>query len=153
MRHKQDKVLFIDTNVKAFDDRYNKEQEAAEFKGLDVTNEWFSTLDVWVGQSLAYERIAWLKIHGFPIHLTRKDTFDAIGGHFGTLVHDSQLQSNDNDLCVDFVGVIVGGGNTIKEELTLEWSNKNFKVWIAEEIDNWIPDCIEEEDGVDEGID
>ncbi|MFS7997253.1 hypothetical protein Hanom_Chr12g01139521 [Helianthus anomalus] len=44
------------------------------------------------------------------------------------------------------VGVMVGEGKPINEEVTLLWENKKFKVWIAEETSDWILDFLEGKD-------
>ncbi|MFS7929088.1 hypothetical protein Hanom_Chr04g00328431 [Helianthus anomalus] len=44
---------------------------------------WFQNLEIWIGQLVAFERIAWLKIHGVPLHLADNEVFDSIGRRFG----------------------------------------------------------------------
>ncbi|KAJ0754885.1 putative nucleotide-binding alpha-beta plait domain superfamily, RNA-binding domain superfamily [Helianthus annuus] len=36
---------------------------------------WFSHADVRIGQAIAYERVAWLRIHGFPLQLFCDEVF------------------------------------------------------------------------------
>ncbi|KAM0046305.1 putative RNA recognition motif domain, nucleotide-binding alpha-beta plait domain superfamily [Helianthus debilis subsp. tardiflorus] len=72
--------------------------------------EWFSRLEVWNGQALPFERIAWLKISGVPLHLLSNEVFDSVGRMFGKVVHASFVSSTSNDLSVDLVGVLVGEG-------------------------------------------
>ncbi|MFS7958455.1 hypothetical protein Hanom_Chr07g00678751 [Helianthus anomalus] len=52
------------------------------------------------------------------------------------------------------VGVLVGEGKPINEQVTLVWDNKKFKVWIAEETSDWIPDflVVKNDDYVGESI-
>ncbi|KAJ0629388.1 putative RNA recognition motif domain, nucleotide-binding alpha-beta plait domain superfamily [Helianthus annuus] len=128
---------------------FSSEEEAREF--LEVTranHPWFSSLDVWMGQPLPYERIAWLNIHGVPLHLSDNEVYDSIGRRFGKVIHASQLQQDDRNLSFDCVGIIVGDGKLIYEEVTLVWDKKRFKVWVVEETGDWIPDCISK-DGED----
>ncbi|MFS7923165.1 hypothetical protein Hanom_Chr03g00257461 [Helianthus anomalus] len=51
---------------------------------------WFNSVDIWKGQSVAFERIAWLNIHGVPLHLSGNEIFDSVGRCFGKVIHTSQ---------------------------------------------------------------
>ncbi|KAJ0457352.1 hypothetical protein HanIR_Chr15g0772731 [Helianthus annuus] len=121
-------------------------KEAADFL-LEVStwSKWFSSLDMWAGQSMQYERVAWLKFHGVPLHLAENKVFDDAAGLFGKVIHNSQLSSSDKDLSVNYVGILVDHGKRIEDVVTLKWKNKRFKVWITEDRDEWVPDCLSEE--------
>ncbi|KAJ0670163.1 hypothetical protein HanOQP8_Chr13g0471091 [Helianthus annuus] len=103
---------------------------------------WFMMLDIWVGQSLPYERIAWIKVHGVPLHLTASSFFNLIGERFGKVVHESQIHWNDGDLSVDCIVIITRDGKEVKYEVKIVWANKGYIVWVAEEKRDWCPDCV-----------
>ncbi|KAI3819754.1 hypothetical protein L1987_13602 [Smallanthus sonchifolius] len=42
----------------------------------------FSKLDVWMGQSFGFERLAWLKLTGFPLQLISCEVIDMVGSSF-----------------------------------------------------------------------
>ncbi|MFS7913262.1 hypothetical protein Hanom_Chr02g00139771 [Helianthus anomalus] len=63
---------------------------------------------MWEGQVLSFERIAWLKIHGIPIHLAENWVFDYVASQFFLVVHPSQLDAEDDDWLVVCVGILVG---------------------------------------------
>ncbi|KAJ0937293.1 putative RNA recognition motif domain, nucleotide-binding alpha-beta plait domain superfamily [Helianthus annuus] len=67
---------------------------------------WFSFLDDWTGQSLPFERIAWLRIYGVPPHLWDRAVFDMVGNKFGKVVHPSQVSWNDGNWTYDCIGVL-----------------------------------------------
>ncbi|KAJ0482689.1 hypothetical protein HanIR_Chr13g0656681 [Helianthus annuus] len=116
----------------------------------EVWKEWFSQLDVWQGQSLPYERIAWLKVFGVPFNLTDVEVFRRVGQEFGKVLYAAGLGPGDEDLSMNRVGVLVGDGLLISDSINLVWQDKCFKVWVLEDSDDWIPDCIraeEESDG------
>ncbi|PWA60122.1 RNA-directed DNA polymerase, eukaryota [Artemisia annua] len=108
----------------------------------DVWSKWFSVLDFWESQSLPFERVAWLKIHGVPINLATNEVFDEVASQFGKIVHPSQLNLEDGDISVGLVGILVGDGKKINESVNLRWTNKVFKTWITEEVVNWEPECV-----------
>ncbi|KAI7740220.1 hypothetical protein M8C21_001296, partial [Ambrosia artemisiifolia] len=108
----------------------------------DVWSSWFSSLDVWMGQVFSYERIAWLKIQGIPLHIASPEVLDMVAGLFGKIIHPSTLCASDRDLSMDRVGVLVGEGVLINEAVNLKWKNRAFKVWVMEELNVWEPDCV-----------
>ncbi|KAI3677284.1 hypothetical protein L1987_86907 [Smallanthus sonchifolius] len=51
------------------------------------------------GQTIGYDRVAWITIRGVPLHLWNSKTFDHIGDNLGTVIHRSTA-----DLNVDLSG-------------------------------------------------
>ncbi|KAF5805472.1 hypothetical protein HanRHA438_Chr05g0219251 [Helianthus annuus] len=103
---------------------------------------WFSSLDPWNGQSLLFERLAWIRIIGVPMHLADNDVLNNIAEHFGKIVHGSNLEAEDGNLSVSWIGLLVGEGERIRDFITLKWSNKMFRVWIEEEFSAWVPEFV-----------
>ncbi|KAJ0574926.1 hypothetical protein HanHA89_Chr06g0243781 [Helianthus annuus] len=104
--------------------------------------EWFSSLDPWNCQSLPFERLAWVKVQGVPMHLADNDVLNNIAEKFGKVVHGSFMEAEDGNLSVSWIGLLVGEGNRIHDHVTLRWKNKQYRVWIEEEINDWVPDSI-----------
>ncbi|KAI3777212.1 hypothetical protein L1987_47009 [Smallanthus sonchifolius] len=71
-------------------------------------------------------------------------------GLFGKVIHVSQLSTLDSDLSVNSVGILVDSGSKIDDTVTLNWKEKKFRVWVTEELDDWIPDCLFEDNGAEE---
>ncbi|KAJ0548640.1 hypothetical protein HanOQP8_Chr08g0301321 [Helianthus annuus] len=90
--------------------------------------DWFFSLDPWNCQSLPFERLAWVKIQGVPMHLADNDVLNNIAKHFGKIVRGSQLEAGDCNLSVSWIGLLVGDGNRIHGHVTLRWKNKQFHV-------------------------
>ncbi|KAJ0606110.1 hypothetical protein HanHA300_Chr02g0070441 [Helianthus annuus] len=112
----------------------------------DLWNKWFAVLDVWLGQSLPFERIAWINMIGVPIHLAVGNVYDSIVSRFGKVIHGSNRSVADSDLSVNCVGVLVGEGARINEQVDLRWDNKSYRVWVEEEVTGWVPDCLDVDD-------
>ncbi|PWA61274.1 RNA-directed DNA polymerase, eukaryota [Artemisia annua] len=67
--------------------------------GTAITmKEHFSAITFWEGQCFSFERLAWLKIQGVPLHLSTNEVFDMVGRLFGTIVHKANRAENDRDL-------------------------------------------------------
>ncbi|KAJ0733596.1 putative RNA recognition motif domain, nucleotide-binding alpha-beta plait domain superfamily [Helianthus annuus] len=50
--------------------RFKNHEESSEFLlNQDKWRKWFSVLDMWEGQTLPFERVAWLNLLGVPLHL------------------------------------------------------------------------------------
>ncbi|KAI3726469.1 hypothetical protein L1987_66266 [Smallanthus sonchifolius] len=65
-----------------------------------------------------------------------------IGGLFGKILKRAQLQITDDDLSYEYVGVLVGDGRRVEEEVTVLWQKKKFKVWVLEDAGVWVPDFL-----------
>ncbi|KAF5780748.1 hypothetical protein HanXRQr2_Chr11g0475541 [Helianthus annuus] len=116
---------------------FNDHKVACEFAcNHDLWKEWFGQLDVWQVQSLPYDRIAWLKVFGVPINLAEEEVFRRIGQEFGKVLHVAGLGSEDEDLSVNRIGVLVGEGKSISDEINLLWQDKCFIVWNFEDMDD-----------------
>ncbi|KAJ0668807.1 hypothetical protein HanPI659440_Chr17g0693811 [Helianthus annuus] len=103
---------------------------------------WFSNLDVWNGQSFPFERLAWVRVQGVPMHLADNEVFNRIAELFGKIVNGSQVEVEDGNLSVSWIGLLVGEGDRIHDHNTLRWKNKLYRVWIEEEFSEWVPDSI-----------
>ncbi|KAJ0788679.1 putative RNA recognition motif domain, nucleotide-binding alpha-beta plait domain superfamily [Helianthus annuus] len=104
----------------------------------------FSMISIWEGQTLGFERLAWLKVQGIPLHLLSNEVIDAVGGVFGKVVHKANRSERDHDLSFEYVGVLVGDGKRVSEEVVLNWKDRRFRVWVMEELGGWMPEFTEE---------
>ncbi|KAJ0612142.1 hypothetical protein HanHA300_Chr01g0023791 [Helianthus annuus] len=119
------------------------EDSAKRFlESREVWGPWFSKLESWKGQSLRLERLAWLNLVGIPLQLLEEDVFVMIGERFGKVLHCPKSLDDDQDLSVVRVGILAGEVNRINEVLSLVWKNKNYRIWVEEEQDAWVPDCL-----------
>ncbi|KAJ0663423.1 putative RNA recognition motif domain, nucleotide-binding alpha-beta plait domain superfamily [Helianthus annuus] len=111
-----------------------------EAKG--VWGPWFNKLDVWGGQSLPSERVAWLKICGTPLHLLSPAVLSQVADLYGKVVHVPKVSEEDRDLSVCRVGVLLGEAERINEAISINWKNRVYRVWVEEDRNDWIPDCL-----------
>ncbi|KAM0026099.1 hypothetical protein Hdeb2414_s0020g00554211 [Helianthus debilis subsp. tardiflorus] len=97
---------------------------AADFLKHDrVSKVWFSHADLWVGKAIAFERVAWLRVRGVTLHLFCDEVLSSVCGRFGIVVKPPQISEDDGDLSMVCVGVLVGEGSRIIEEITLSWQD------------------------------
>ncbi|MFS7934270.1 hypothetical protein Hanom_Chr05g00389561 [Helianthus anomalus] len=76
------------------------------------------------------------------MHLADNDILNNIAEHFGKIVHGSQLEADDGNLSVSWIGLLVGEGERIHNQVTLKWKDKLFRVWIEEECSDWVPESV-----------
>ncbi|MFS7922241.1 hypothetical protein Hanom_Chr03g00246781 [Helianthus anomalus] len=100
----------------------------------------FSSMTLWTGQSFCYERLVWIKVQGIPLHLLNNEVVDRIGSMFGTVVHKANIGSADGDLSFEYIGILVGDGKRINQEVLLRWKGRKYQVWVVEEIGDWSPE-------------
>ncbi|KAF5760294.1 putative RNA recognition motif domain, nucleotide-binding alpha-beta plait domain superfamily [Helianthus annuus] len=81
----------------------------------DVWGPWFLKLDAWEGQSLPFERVAWIRLLGVPLHLLESDVVKMIGERIGKVLYVPKSSAEEKDLSMARVGVLVGEVDRIKE--------------------------------------
>ncbi|KAJ0680849.1 hypothetical protein HanPI659440_Chr16g0628971 [Helianthus annuus] len=106
--------------------------------------DYFDKVHMWEGQSMYFERIAWLRIQGVPLNILNNKVLDTIGGMFGKVLHKADISISDKDLSFEYVGVLVGDGRCINVDAIVNWQDKKFHVWVMEEVGEWRPDFLEE---------
>ncbi|KAJ0938354.1 putative RNA-directed DNA polymerase [Helianthus annuus] len=111
-------------------------------KARVIWGPWFFKLEGWKGQSLPLERVAWLNLHGIPLHLLDKEVLALIGEKYGKVLHIPTAFEDSRDLSVVSVGVLVGEAGRIGEMVSLAWKGRNFRLWVEEETEAWVPDCL-----------
>ncbi|KAJ0565309.1 putative RNA recognition motif domain, nucleotide-binding alpha-beta plait domain superfamily [Helianthus annuus] len=108
----------------------------------DLWGPWFSKLSVWEGQSLPFEKVAWLRVIGLPLHLLDQDIIKLVGELFGKILHVQKDFGTANDLSFVRIGVLSGVVDRIKDVVTVKWKERNYRIMVEEELDVWIPDCL-----------
>ncbi|KAJ0779137.1 putative RNA recognition motif domain, nucleotide-binding alpha-beta plait domain superfamily [Helianthus annuus] len=109
----------------------------------NIWGPWFDKLEIWSGQSLPPERVAWLKLHGIPLNLLEADVFMQVGDLFGKVLFVPKFIDEDKDLSVVKIGVLVGNAHRNNEVVSLRWKNKVFRVRVDEDLEDWVPDCLD----------
>ncbi|MFS7960080.1 hypothetical protein Hanom_Chr08g00698761 [Helianthus anomalus] len=57
--------------------------------------------------------------------------------------NEACISWEDNNWSQECIGILVGHGRQLKEELELTWRDNSYWVWIIEEPGEWIPDCLQ----------
>ncbi|KAK9069568.1 hypothetical protein SSX86_011472 [Deinandra increscens subsp. villosa] len=123
---------------------FSSRELADSFKDkASMAKERFSLVVIWEGQVLGFERLAWLKIQGIPLHILSNDVIDLIGGMFGRIVHKASRSDLDVDLSFEYLGVLLGDGKRVAEEIMLNWKERKFRVWVTEDNEDWVPEFLE----------
>ncbi|KAJ0890228.1 putative RNA recognition motif domain, nucleotide-binding alpha-beta plait domain superfamily [Helianthus annuus] len=122
---------------------FREEHAARSFlEAKELWGPWFLKLSAWEGQSLPFEKVAWLRIIGLPPHLLDGDVIKSMGELFGKILHVQKDFIKANDLSYVRVGVLSGDVERIKEVVSLKWKGRSLKILVEEELDVWIPDCL-----------
>lgn len=108
-------------------------QKVAEtfLKATQVWEDWFSKMEQWRGQSIPYERIAWLRIHGVPPHLWNPSVFNKIGSSYCRLLRSAEAKWEDRNLSYECVGVLVNNATPVNDNFILRWSRPGHKYGIT----------------------
>ncbi|KAK1424777.1 hypothetical protein QVD17_20115 [Tagetes erecta] len=128
---------------------FPSQEEANNFHAQTNTwGNWFSKIEPWRGQSIPYERIAWLRIHGVPPHLWNPVVFNKIGSSYGRLLQTAEANWDDANFSYECVGVLVNSGTPINDDFILKWCKKSFRCWTNEVPVDWKPNCIDKSSGL-----
>ncbi|XP_022003845.1 uncharacterized protein LOC110901318 [Helianthus annuus] len=120
----------------------NSEGARSFLSSKKVWEPWFSKLESWEGQALPLERVIWLKISGVPLHLLNPEILDMVGGVFGKVLYVKKSFLEEKDLSVTRVAVLAGEAYRVREMIKVVWKDRSFRVWVEEEAEDWIPDCL-----------
>ncbi|KAI3676090.1 hypothetical protein L1987_85689 [Smallanthus sonchifolius] len=94
------------------------------------------------GSGYGYERLVWLRRHGVPLQLWEAQVFDTLASKVGKIVAPSQAAFADGVMTFDTVGIRVGAGWSLPEDLTLIWQNKRFRCRLQVEDEEWCPGWV-----------
>ncbi|KAK1430438.1 hypothetical protein QVD17_13157 [Tagetes erecta] len=108
---------------------------------------WFTKVEAWHGQSIPFERVAWLRIHGVPPHLWNPSVFNKIGSSFGRLLQPAESSWDDGNFSYGCVGILASNASPINDDLSLRWGKKSFRCWINESPVDWYPGCLDKGSG------
>ncbi|KAD3642329.1 hypothetical protein E3N88_31553 [Mikania micrantha] len=87
---------------------FQKASFASQFlEDKSIWEKWFEWLQLWNGQPVEYERIAWVRIYGVPIYLWDKDVFNCIGEKCGQVMQASSASWEDGNFSFDRIGLLV----------------------------------------------
>ncbi|KAJ0815266.1 putative RNA recognition motif domain, nucleotide-binding alpha-beta plait domain superfamily [Helianthus annuus] len=120
----------------------SSEEAEAFLQNKKLWGPWFSNLDLWEGQTLAVERVAWIRVQGLPLHLVDSEILRKIGEAYGKILYVPKDVGEESDLSFQRVAVLAGNDARIKEFLCIKWKDKSFRVWVMEEEEVWVPDCL-----------
>ncbi|MFS7924438.1 hypothetical protein Hanom_Chr03g00272541 [Helianthus anomalus] len=66
-----------------------------------------------------------------------------IGDLFGKVLFVPKFIDEDKDLSVVKIGVLVGNAHRNNEVVSLRWKHKVFRVRVDEDLEDWVPDCLD----------
>ncbi|MFS7980932.1 hypothetical protein Hanom_Chr10g00944971 [Helianthus anomalus] len=84
----------------------------------------FVSVECWKGQIVDFERIAWLKIFGIPLHLSCKEVMDSVAATVGEIFQSNEFLEGGKDLSYGC------------------WKDSKFEVVIEEDVGEWCPECL-----------
>ncbi|KAM0019276.1 hypothetical protein Hdeb2414_s0026g00683611 [Helianthus debilis subsp. tardiflorus] len=122
---------------------FGEEASSKQFlEARHIWGPWFSKLSAWEGQSMPFEKVAWLRLIGFPLHLLDSEVVRSVGELFGKVLHVQSALREEKDLSICRVGILSGAVERINEAVSVKWKNRCYRIWVEEEVDVWVPDCL-----------
>ncbi|MFS7997820.1 hypothetical protein Hanom_Chr12g01146461 [Helianthus anomalus] len=88
--------------------------------------------------------------NGKEMFLQSKEVFNDIGSKFGVVVQSPSPNEEDEDLSYVLIGVLCKSVNRIHQVINLKWKDISFPVMVEEESGDWIPDCLDNFEVIEE---
>ncbi|KAL4590769.1 hypothetical protein LXL04_003712 [Taraxacum kok-saghyz] len=125
---------------------FKDESSASTFltEGKTSWSNWFTSLAIFNGQPLNYQRIAWIKIEGVPFHVWDSHCFESIGGLFGRVLTKVKSPQLTKDIAAGGLSILVQSVARIEEEVDILWRDKRYTVHVAEDTWPWVPTFVDE---------
>lgn len=117
-------------------------QDAATryLKNEHAWNRWFKWLKYDIIDELPFERIAWVKVIGLPIHLRSEENVRLVVGRLGKIIEVDGCQNWHNvDLTSSHARILTGDKLLINKEINCFFNGKNYIVGVVECEDIWQP--------------
>ncbi|CAH1427404.1 unnamed protein product [Lactuca virosa] len=119
---------------------FDSSPEASEFLNDNTRwRDWFKQFVRADQHEIPYERTAWLKILGLPLHLWDEENFNVIAGRFGRIVTLFNKLFTRRDYSMGKVGVLMSERKWINTEVNVVADGKTYKIGVVEFIDDWSP--------------
>ncbi|GJS69803.1 hypothetical protein Tco_0702644 [Tanacetum coccineum] len=125
---------------------FHTKEVLENFKSHVGVGSWFTSLEYALNTFFIDERVVWVDIEGVPMNAWMYNTFKKILAKWGELLFEEDkdnMSLNSKRLCIK-----TKMEQNIFETCKIIVKGKVF--WIrAKEVSGWVPDFLEEEDGVD----
>ncbi|GJY45171.1 RNA-directed DNA polymerase, eukaryota [Tanacetum coccineum] len=125
---------------------FHTKEVLENFKSHVGVGSWFTSLEYASNTFVIDERVVWVDIEGVPMNVWTYNTFKKISAKWGELLFEEDkdnMSLNSKRLCIK-----TKMEQNIFETCKIIVKGKVF--WIrAKEVSGWVPDFLEEEDGVD----
>ncbi|KAL4581773.1 hypothetical protein LXL04_006301 [Taraxacum kok-saghyz] len=100
---------------------------------------WFVWVEHLGKKSTSFERIAWLKITGVPIHAWDDANFAAIAGIYGKVLVNFNSFWSCKDVSYGKICLLTGSRKRLNEEILVLVNGVSIKIGIFEVEDDWAP--------------
>ncbi|CAH1414127.1 unnamed protein product [Lactuca virosa] len=121
--------------------RFSSQDAATRYlKNENTWNRWFRWLKSEIIDNLPFERMAWVKVIGLPIHLRSEENVSLVVGRLGRIVEVDGCQNWHNiDLTSSHARILTGDKLLINKEINCSFNGKNYTVGVVECEDIWQP--------------
>lgn len=103
-------------------------------------NRWFKWLKPGISDDTQFERIAWVKLIGLPIHLRSDDNAILVASKFGKVIEVVGCQNwHGIDLSFANARILTPCRKLINNKILCSFNGKSFTVGLVECEDSWVP--------------
>ncbi|KAI3740607.1 hypothetical protein L2E82_31075 [Cichorium intybus] len=102
-------------------------------------NRWFKWLKLGISDEVKFDRLAWVRLHGLPIHLRSMENIVSIMKSFGEVL---EVEGNNwaiSDLTTAAARILTSSKLTINEIVSCVYDSQTYKIGVVECAEAWDP--------------
>ncbi|KAI3501185.1 hypothetical protein L1887_29047 [Cichorium endivia] len=102
-------------------------------------NRWFKWLKLGISQEVDFDRLAWVRLHGLPIHLRSLENITSVVGSIGKVLEVGGYNWATADLTTSTARILTTSKLLINDVVNCAYNGKMYKVGVVECAEAWDP--------------
>ncbi|CAH1438969.1 unnamed protein product [Lactuca virosa] len=119
---------------------FNSDRSANNFKAnKNIWLKWFVWMEHFGKNSTSFERIAWIKITGLPLHALDDSNTRLIDGYFGKVLVNCNPFWSSHDVSHGKICILTASRKKINDEVSMSIDGNIHRLGVFEVDDDWTP--------------
>ncbi|KAI3699691.1 hypothetical protein L2E82_44129 [Cichorium intybus] len=111
----------------------------AYLKSEQGWNRWFKWLKLGISEEVDFDRLAWVRLHGLPIHLRSLENITSVVGSIGKVLEVGGYNWANADLTTSTARILTTSKLSINDVVNCAYNGKMYKVGVVECAEAWDP--------------
>ncbi|KAI3690043.1 hypothetical protein L2E82_48018 [Cichorium intybus] len=102
-------------------------------------NRWFKWIKLGISDEVKFDRMAWVRLHGFPIHLRSMENVASVVGSIGEVLEVEGNNWATSDLTATTARILTSSKLMINEIVSCVYDRKMYNIGVVECAEAWDP--------------